>query len=70
MLRIFPILNLRNGVLIEFLSGTFLIFLSTYKTVPQSSNSEKELLITSKKKHEDSCKANLIVSFWKKGDDS
>ena len=59
---VFPTLNLRNNVLIEFLSGNFLVFLSKYQTVLQSGHSEKELLITAKKnKYGDSCKANLIA---------
>ena len=59
---VFQTLNLRNNVLIEFLSGNFLVFLSTYQTVPQSDHSERELLITAKKKkYGDSCKANLIA---------
>ena len=49
-LHVFSTLNLRNNVLIEFISENFLVFLSTYQIVPQSDHSEKELLITAKKK--------------------
>ena len=38
----------------------FIGFLSTYQTVPKSNHSEKELLITAKKKSRGSCKANFI----------
>jgi hypothetical protein len=38
-------LNLRNRVLIEFLSGNFLVFLNIYNVVQQSGHSERELLI-------------------------
>jgi len=38
----------------------FIGFLSTYQTVPKSNHSEKELLITAKKKSGGSCKANFI----------
>ena len=61
-LHVFPTLNLRNNVLIEFLSGNFLVFLSTYQTISQSIFLEKSLLITAnKKKYGDSCKANFIA---------
>ena len=45
---VFPMLNLRKNVLIEFLERNFLVFLSTYEKVPQSDHSEKELLITAR----------------------
>jgi hypothetical protein len=58
-------LYLRNNILIEFLSGNLLVFLSRYQTVPQSDQSEKELLITTKKKYGNNCKASLIDLFLK-----
>ena len=46
----FQTLNLRNNVLIEFLSENLLIFLSIYRTV-YNQQFRKELLITEKKKN-------------------
>ena len=48
---IHPTLNLRNNVLIEFLSENFLVFLIIYQKVPQASHSEKEILIIAKKEN-------------------
>jgi hypothetical protein len=48
---VFPTLNLRNKVLIEFLSGNVLVFLNTYSTVLSFGHSEKELLITNKRRN-------------------
>jgi hypothetical protein len=47
---VFQTLNLINNVLIELLSENVLIFLSSYQAVPYFDHSEKELLITTKKK--------------------
>jgi hypothetical protein len=38
---IFQALNLRNNILIKFLSENILAFLSTYKTPPEPVHSEK-----------------------------
>ena len=42
-----------------------MVFLSRYQTVPQSDQSEKELLITTKKKYGNNCKASLMDLFLK-----
>ena len=42
-----------------------MVFLSRYQTVPKSDQSEKELLITTKKKYGNNCKASLIDLFLK-----
>jgi hypothetical protein len=57
---VFPTLNLRNYVLIEFLLGSSLVFLSKSQTVPQSDNSGKDILITTKK-YRNSFKLNFIA---------
>ena len=46
---VFPMLNLRKNVLIEFLERNFLVFLSTYKTAPEPVHSEK--MVTAKKEN-------------------
>ncbi len=58
---IFPTLDLRNNVLINFLSVNFLVFLSMYHTVLKFGNSEGRLLIIAmNNKYVDSCKTNFI----------
>ena len=47
----FPTLNLRNNVLVEFLSENVLVFLSTYQTVSHSGYLEKNLLITQRRRN-------------------
>jgi hypothetical protein len=62
----FQTLNLRNNVLIGFLSGNFLVFPEYIPDSIKSVHSENELLITAKKsKYGDSCKANLVALVLK-----
>jgi hypothetical protein len=58
---VFQTLNLRNNVLIEFLSGNFSVFLIIYQKVPQSDNSGKDILITAKKNMGIVFKLNFIA---------
>jgi hypothetical protein len=48
---VFQTWNLRNNLLIESLSKKSLIFLDTYQTVPQFGHSERELLITERRRN-------------------
>ncbi len=44
-----PTLKMKKKLLIEFLPGNFLVFLSTYNKAPLSGYLEKEWLINAKK---------------------